>query len=110
MPQLKVYTNKGSCVDVVLEITNLLSVYCSTVLLIHFSPPFYLGAHVRDAACYLCWSFARAYDPEVIQPYVNEIAASLLITTVFDREVNCRRAASVSMLFMSQELLSTFAL
>nr|XP_054763755.1 tubulin-specific chaperone D-like [Lytechinus pictus] len=57
---------------------------------------FSVGAHVRDSACYVCWSFARAYDPDVITPYVNEIAAALLITTVFDREVNCRRAASAA--------------
>ena len=54
------------------------------------------GAHVRDAACYVSWAFARAYDPEVIKMYVNQIASALIITTIFDREVNCRRAASVS--------------
>ena len=26
-----------------------------------------VGAHVRDAACYVAWAFARAYDPEVIK-------------------------------------------
>ena len=25
-----------------------------------------VGAHVRDAACYVCWAFARAYAPEVM--------------------------------------------
>lgn len=90
-----------------------------------------LGAHVRDAACYVCWSFARAYEPEELRDYVKDIAwwescwvhslvptgmgygnetcshamlmsglsfpcSGLVITTVFDREVNCRRAASVS--------------
>lgn len=25
---------------------------------------FSVGAHIRDAACYLSWSFARAYDPK----------------------------------------------
>ena len=55
-----------------------------------------LGAHVRDAACYVSWSFARAYDPGVIRPHVNVIAGALLVTTVFDREVNCRRAASAA--------------
>ncbi|XP_071963233.1 tubulin-specific chaperone D-like [Antedon mediterranea] len=55
-----------------------------------------VGAHVRDAACYVCWSFARAYDPEVIHPYVNDIASSLVITAIFDREVNCRYAASAA--------------
>ncbi|CAN0574750.1 unnamed protein product, partial [Ectocarpus sp. 12 AP-2014] len=24
-----------------------------------------VGAHVRDAACYVCWAFARAYSPRV---------------------------------------------
>ena len=35
---------------------------------------FSVGAHVRDAACYVCWSFARAYDPDQLKPYVNEIS------------------------------------
>lgn len=55
-----------------------------------------VGAHVRDAACYLAWSFARAYKPETLTDHVNDIAQTLLITTVFDREVNCRRAASAA--------------
>ena len=33
-----------------------------------------LGSHVRDAACYVCWSFARAYSPEVLAPHVQRIA------------------------------------
>lgn len=35
---------------------------------------FSVGSHVRDAACYVCWSFARAYEPEVIKEYVVKIA------------------------------------
>jgi len=35
---------------------------------------FSVGAHVRDAACYVCWAFARAYEPEEIAKYVNQIA------------------------------------
>lgn len=46
---------------------------------------FSVGTHIRDAACYVCWSFARAYDPTVLQPYVNSIAGALLVATVFDR-------------------------
>ena len=55
-----------------------------------------VGSHVRDAACYVCWSFARAYDPGEIKPYVQEIASALVVAMVFDREVNCRRAASAA--------------
>jgi tubulin-specific chaperone D len=55
-----------------------------------------LGRNVRDSACYVCWSLARAFEPTIIQSHVNDIASTLLITTVFDREVNCRRAASAA--------------
>ncbi len=46
-----------------------------------------VGSAVRDAACYLCWAFARAYDPALLQPYVAQLAKALIIMTVFDREV-----------------------
>ncbi|XP_076451234.1 tubulin-specific chaperone D-like [Babylonia areolata] len=55
-----------------------------------------VGSHVRDAACYVCWAFARAYDPKEIAPYVNEIANALVIVSIFDREVNVRRAAAAA--------------
>ncbi|XP_046831392.1 tubulin-specific chaperone D [Vespa crabro] len=55
-----------------------------------------IGYLIRDSACYICWSFPRAYDPDVFQPYVKEIAATLLVVTCFDREINCRRAASAA--------------
>uniref|UniRef100_A0A1B6E9Z8 Tubulin-specific chaperone D n=1 Tax=Clastoptera arizonana TaxID=38151 RepID=A0A1B6E9Z8_9HEMI len=55
-----------------------------------------VGSSVRDSACYVCWAFARAYDPLVLEPYVKDIANALLITTCFDREINCRRAASAA--------------
>jgi hypothetical protein len=57
---------------------------------------FSLGANVRDAACYVCWSFARAYDSREVAPYVNTIASMLVIVSVFDREVNVRRAAAAA--------------
>lgn len=47
-----------------------------------------VGAHVRDAACYVSWAFARAYDITVLKPYVKDIATALLIVTCFDREVS----------------------
>ncbi|KAJ3091882.1 hypothetical protein HK102_012932 [Quaeritorhiza haematococci] len=55
-----------------------------------------IGAHVRDAACYVCWSFARAYAPEIMRPFVSDLAKTLVIVSVFDREVNIRRASSAA--------------
>lgn len=55
-----------------------------------------VGNHVRDAACYVCWAFARAYDPHVMQPFVHNLAVNLVITSVYDREINVRRAASAA--------------
>ncbi|XP_011644705.1 tubulin-specific chaperone D [Pogonomyrmex barbatus] len=55
-----------------------------------------IGYLIRDAACYICWSFPRAYDSHIFERYVKEIAAMLLVVTCFDREINCRRAASAA--------------
>lgn len=46
-----------------------------------------VGAVIRDSACYVSWSFARAFDKDVLQPYINSIASALVVVTVFDREV-----------------------
>ena len=55
-----------------------------------------VGAHVRDAACYVCWAFARAYSPIVMRPFISELTSSMLITSLYDREINCRRASSAA--------------
>lgn len=55
-----------------------------------------VGQHIRDSACYMCWAFARAYNPEDVVPFVHEISAGLLTVATFDREINCRRAASAA--------------
>lgn len=55
-----------------------------------------VGAQVRDAACYVCWSLARAFAPAVLAPHLNRLVAQLVAMEVFDREVNCRRAASAA--------------
>jgi hypothetical protein len=33
-----------------------------------------VGNNVRDAACYVCWAFARAYAPSDLTDYVAELA------------------------------------
>lgn len=46
-----------------------------------------VGTYVRDAACYVCWAIARAYEPSVMEPYVLELAKILVALALFDREV-----------------------
>lgn len=55
-----------------------------------------VGAHVRDAACYTCWSIARAYDAADLAPHVHRLSAALVVAALFDREVNVRRAAAAA--------------
>jgi tubulin-specific chaperone D len=70
-----------------------------------------VGAHVRDAASYVCWAFARAYAPSVMRPYISTFTEAMVLAALFDREVsthrsppplphwsqiNCRRAASAA--------------
>lgn len=54
------------------------------------------GSIVRDAACYICWSLARFYEKETMQPFVKDLADSLLLTALLDKTGNCRRAAAAS--------------
>ncbi|KAJ3615701.1 hypothetical protein Zmor_012363 [Zophobas morio] len=55
-----------------------------------------VGSHVRDAACYVCWAFARAYEPRHLRPYASQLSTWLLTLACFDREGTCRRAASAA--------------
>jgi hypothetical protein len=66
-----------------------------------------VGTHIRDAACYVCWAFARAYDTTVLQPFVKDIAAALLVVTVFDREVSiyCKFVLIMSVKFNDKKLV-----
>lgn len=56
-----------------------------------------IGAHVRDAACYAIWGIARAYDSDHIAPFSKLISDSMIPVALFDREVNCRRAAAAAL-------------
>ncbi len=55
-----------------------------------------VGAHVRDAACYVCWSISRAYNPEDLGLWAQKMGAALVCTALFDREVNVRRASAAA--------------
>ena len=55
-----------------------------------------IGAHVRDAAWYVVWSFARSFMKDIIKPHVYSLSTHLWIIFLFDREVNWRRAASAA--------------
>jgi len=35
---------------------------------------FSAGANVRDSACYVAWAFARAYDAEILESYIIDLA------------------------------------
>ncbi|GAQ86916.1 Beta-tubulin folding cofactor D [Klebsormidium nitens] len=58
--------------------------------------PHSVGAHVRDAAAYVCWAFVRAYTPDVMAAPLRQLAPALLTVACYDREVNCRRAAAAA--------------
>ncbi|WZN60722.1 tubulin-specific chaperone D [Chloropicon roscoffensis] len=55
-----------------------------------------VGSHVRDAGCYVFWAFSRSYSSEVMGEHLPVIARNLLVLSCFDREINCRRAASAA--------------
>ena len=55
-----------------------------------------VGSNVRDAACYVFWAFARSYSPQVLRAHLDKLAEAVILVSLFDREVNCRRAASAA--------------
>ncbi|CAD7937708.1 unnamed protein product [Amoebophrya sp. A25] len=54
------------------------------------------GQHVRDAACYCVWAFARAYEASHFADCQKMLARALVPVACFDREINIRRAASAA--------------
>ena len=59
-------------------------------------PSYYKASKALITLGYVCWAFARAYAPDVLQPHVEQLAQALIQVAVFDREINCRRAASAA--------------
>ena len=57
---------------------------------------FVTGSNVRDSACYIVWALARAFTTEIMKKHVERLAKTLILTILFDKEVNCRRAASAA--------------
>lgn len=62
-----VYQQLGVCLHGSGGVARLCRCVCGTFLE-RGLPPMRcsVGAHVRDAAAYVCWAFARAYSPEAL--------------------------------------------
>lgn len=78
------------------HLSRVMDVVKDALVFDEFKGCYSVGSHVRNAACYVCWSFARAYDAHVMKPYVTDLASHLLIVALYDREVNVRQAASAA--------------
>ncbi len=55
-----------------------------------------VGTNVRDAAAYVCWALARTQSRDKMATALQTLAPVLMTTACYDREVNCRRAASAA--------------
>lgn len=55
-----------------------------------------VGAHVRDAAAYVCWAFARAYTAADLADSISVLAPALLVTACYDREVCLQHHVSMT--------------
>ena len=55
-----------------------------------------VGGHVRDAAAYFCWAFARAYSSPP-QKATGALLKALIVVSCYDREISCRRAAAAAL-------------
>ncbi|RPD62432.1 ARM repeat-containing protein [Lentinus tigrinus ALCF2SS1-7] len=55
-----------------------------------------IGSNVRDATSYVLWSLARAQSVDALRPHAIELARRLVAVSLFDREVQIRRAASAA--------------
>ena len=53
------------------------------------------ASQMRDAACYAVWAISRTLDQnELFNIVIPALLPDLLLTCLFDREINCRRVAA----------------
>ena len=82
MRWLQVQVSSGLCMGMIIRD------HASIFLLTSYCFCCSVGSHVRDAAGYVCWAFARAYSSEVMQSSLLALAPSLLVAACYDREVS----------------------
>ncbi|CAI5467286.1 unnamed protein product, partial [Closterium sp. Yama58-4] len=54
------------------------------------------GAHVRDAAAYVCWAIAHSFSPSVAAASLQQLCPHLLAVACCDRQMKCRWAAAAA--------------
>ncbi|CAI5513576.1 unnamed protein product, partial [Closterium sp. Naga37s-1] len=62
------------------------------------------GAHVRDAAAYVCWAIAHSFSPPVAAASLQQLCPHLLAVACCDRQMKCRWAAAAAF----QEVVGRF--
>ncbi|KAF9077650.1 ARM repeat-containing protein [Rhodocollybia butyracea] len=53
-----------------------------------------VGSNVRDASAYVLWALARSQETASLAPLASDLARHLVTVSLYDREVQIRRAAS----------------
>lgn len=69
-----------------------------------------IGIGVRDSAAYVLWSLARAMSPSIASQYSDKLATYLVSVSLFDREIQIRRAASAAFQESVGRLVSSLSL
>lgn len=78
------------------KLADVINVVANAILYDKIKGASAVGTHVRESACYVCWAMARSYEDKLLAPYISNISLKLLCTMLFDRELQCRRAASAT--------------
>ena len=64
-----------------------------------------VGRNIRDAACYLCWALARAYEPQAMSEHVETLAKGLLVVALTDREVWSRKTRRQYYVYIPKQII-----